>query len=296
MISLRLASILFLTLWLALTFQNNPLAAEESPRQKANQPNPDVTEYPTLEDLFTLYQPYLDNISPYEPIYFLIGANPERSKFQFSFRYRLLNSNGPLAAGNSWVKGLHFGYTQTSFWDLKSDSAPFEDTSYKPELFHLTDNLAWRPSWLKGLFLQSGLLHESNGQAEDLSRTTNILYLKPIAILYDQENGLGLQVVPKIWFYFRNSEEHNKDLPDYRGYFELGVKAGEADGLVTTTALRWAREGGSIQVDFDLPIHGSLSENLEIYLHCQYVNALAESMLHYRERTEAFRIGISFIR
>lgn len=284
----RLTGAVFLTLAITLFLQNGPARAEEPP--------PSIAGDPSLEDLFSLYQPYIDNIKPYEPIYFLVGTNPEKSKFQFSFRYRLLNATSPWAEENPWVKGLHFGYTQTSFWDLGSDSAPFEDTSYKPELFHLSENLNRRPPWLTGFFLQTGILHESNGQAGDLSRTTNILYLKPIAILYDQENGLGLQVVPKIWFYFRNSDEHNKDLPDYRGYFELEVKAGEADGLVTNTALRWAREGGSVQVDFDLPIHGSLSENLEIYLHCQYVNALAESMLNYRERTEAFRIGISFIR
>jgi outer membrane phospholipase A len=296
MIFLRFASILFLTFSLTLTFQNDSLAAEDSLQDDAIYPNQGVIEYPTLEDLFTLYQPYLDNISPYEPIYFLIGTDPEKSKFQFSFRYRLLNPDGPLADEHPWVRGFHFGYTQTSFWDLKSDSAPFEDTSYKPELFHLTDNLAWRPSWLKGLFLQSGLLHESNGRGEDDSRSTNIFYLKPIAILYNEDTTLGLQLVPKIWLYSRNSGAHNKDLPDYRGYLELEVKAGKANGLVATTALRWAKEGGSILVDLNYPVRGELSENLQVYIHCQYVNALAESMLNFRERTEALRLGISFIR
>jgi len=283
----RLTAAIFLALWITLSLSAGSVGAEEPPSETADDP--------TLDDLFTLYQPYLDNITPYEPIYFLVGTNPEKSKFQFSFRYRLFNPDGPLASENKWVTGIHFGYTQTSFWDLGSDSAPFEDTSYKPELFHLTDNVSWRPSWLKGLFLQTGLLHESNGRDEDQSRTINTFYLKPIAILYNKNNGLGLQVVPKVWVYVKNGE-HNKDVRDYRGFFELELKAGEADRLVTTTALRWAREGGSVQVDLDYPVRGELSKNLEIYLHCQYVNALAESLLHYRDRTEALRFGISFIR
>jgi outer membrane phospholipase A len=256
----------------------------------------DEVKYLTVNDLFTLYQPYLGNITPYEPIYVLLGTNLEKSKFQFSFRYRFFNPTGPLAADYPWITGVHFGYTQTSFWDLKTDSAPFEDTSYKPELFHLTENLIRRPNWMKGIFLQSGILHESNGQGEDRSRSTNILYLKSIAILFNEDSGLGLQIAPKIWYYFRNSKVHNDDLPDYRGYFELEAKVGKAEGLVATTAFRWAKEGASVQIDLSYPVYGYLSENLEVYLHCQYVNALAESLLNYQERTEALRLGIDFIR
>ena len=42
-------------------------------------------------------------------------------------------------------------------------SAPFEDTSYKPELFFISPNLKNRPSWMHGLFFQTGFKHESNG-------------------------------------------------------------------------------------------------------------------------------------
>lgn len=256
----------------------------------------DHSQYLLLDDLFSLYQPYLGNISAYEPIYFTVGADPEDSKFQISFRYRFFNPEGSLAKRYSWVRGMHFGYTQTSFWDLESDSAPFEDTSYKPEIFHITTNQKWRPSWLQGLFIQSGLLHESNGRGELSSRSTNIFYVKPIAILYNPTSELGLQIAPKLWLYVKNSKEDNEDLQDYRGYFELEAKAGKAGGLVASTALRWAKEGGSAQFDITYPIHKYISDNLSLYLHIQYANVLAESLLQYRDRTEAFRIGFSFIR
>ncbi len=283
----RLTGWLALVLLFSFSFQGYALAEE---------PTPEALEYPTLDSFFTLYQPYLGNISAYKPIYFLIGTNPANSKFQFSFRYRFFNPAGPLAAKHPWVNGLHFGYTQTSFWDLKSDSAPFEDTSYKPELFHLSRNFVSGRVGLQGFFLQTGLQHESNGQGEGKSRSTNILYIRPIMIFYKKASRLGMQISPRFWVYVANSGEDNGDLPDYRGYFELEAKAGKADSLVAGVVLRWAREGGSVQLDLTYPISQYLSDNLAIYLQAQYVNTLAESLLNFRERTDAFRLGLAFIR
>lgn len=285
---LRFLGVMGLVVWGMLSFEVDCSWAEGSASTSA--------EYPTLDTLANLNQPYLGSISAYEPIYFLVGANPEDSKFQLSFSYRLIDQNGPLAASSSWVNGLHFGYTQVSFWDLKSDSAPFEDTSYKPELFHLTTNLSWRPPWMQGLFLQSGVLHESNGRGGDASRNTNILYIKPVAILFSRGSSFGIQVAPKVWGYFKNSDDSNGDLPDYRGYFAIDVKVGKSNGLVAGANFRWAKEGGSVQVDLNYPLHQYLGNNLAVDLQIQYVNTLAESLLNYRERTEAFRMGLSFMR
>jgi outer membrane phospholipase A len=278
---------LVLALWVLTGWGSGPARAGEEV--------PAAEEYPTLDSFFALYQPYLGNISAYEPIYFLVGTDPAKSKFQFSFRYRIFNSAGPLAAAYPWVNGVHFGYTQTSFWNLKSDSAPFEDTSYKPELFLLTSNLAGNGSGPRGLFVQTGFLHESNGQGADQSRSTNIFYLKPMLIFYRESSKLGVQFSPRFWLYVKNSE-HNPDLADFRGYFELAAKLGKADGLVGEALVRWAREGSSVQLDMTYPLHRYVSDNLAIYLKVQYVNTLAESLVHYRERTEAFRLGVSFLR
>ncbi|MBU0482586.1 MAG: phospholipase A [Proteobacteria bacterium] len=252
-------------------------------------------EYEYLDSLYQLYQPYLPNISAYEPIYFLVGVKPEKSKFQFSFKYRFFSRAGSLAGNHPWVQGFHFGYTQTSFWNLEANSLPFEDTSYKPELFHLTRNVTSRPAWLQGLFFQSGILHESNGQAGELSRSTNILYLRTVFVLFRANAKLGLGVAPKVWVYVDNSE-NNSDLGDYRGNFELNFIMGKADSLVLSSGFRLARAGGSVQVDLSYPVGNHVEDNLNIYLHAQYANALAESLIEYRDRTEALRIGISFVR
>ncbi|MFC1653044.1 phospholipase A, partial [Planctomycetota bacterium] len=118
----------------------------------------DRMKYPRLDAFEEVYQPYIKNLTAYKPTYFLVGTDPSDSKFQFSFKYQFWNDP------NSWAQGLHFGYTQTSFWDLQSDSKPFDDTSYKPELFYLTPNLDFGVPWLRGMFIRTGLQHESNGR------------------------------------------------------------------------------------------------------------------------------------
>jgi outer membrane phospholipase A len=249
-----------------------------------------------LDSLFTLYQPYLVNFSAYQPMYFLVGTNPSKSKFQISFKYQVLNPTGGLVAEFPWLQGVNLGYTQTSFWDLKSESAPFDSTSYKPELFFISPNLELRPSWMRGLFVQSGFQHESNGRGGPDSRSTNYFYVKPVFIFFDPSTRNGLEVAPRFWTYLGNDDDTNPDLADYRGYFDLGLKMGKEDGFVLGSNFRWAEKGASVQLDTTYPISQLLFQNAGFYLHIHYVNALAENMLDYQKRTEAVRIGFCIVR
>lgn len=251
---------------------------------------------PSFESLFSLYQPYLRNLTAYQPMYFLVGTEPEKSKFQISFKYRLLNPRGPLAQKHPWVKGFHLAYTQTSFWDLKSASKPFKDTSYKPEFFFQSPNLQVGLSGINGLFLQTGFQHESNGRGGADSRSTNFLYLQPTFILFNPNSRFGFQLSTRVWRYVSNDDHTNPDLADYRGYFDVDLKLGSADGFVLGSNLRWARRGGSVQLDLTYPLHHFSFDNFDLYFQAQYVNSLAESLLHYRDRTKALRLGFAIVR
>jgi len=251
--------------------------------------------YQTVDELFNLYQPYLENMGAYEPIYFLVGTDPEESKFQISLKYRFLNPKMRLSKRHPWLRGFHIAYTQTSFWDLESDSQPFDDTSYKPEVFFLSPNL-FSGKGLSHIFFQTGYQHESNGQGGDRSRSTNFLYVKPIFIFFHQDSELGFQVAPKLWAYAGNDDETNPDLYAYRGYFDLEIKCGRAHGTVLESHLRWAEKGASLRMDLTYPLDRLFDTRLEIYLQAQYVNMLAESLLNYQDRTRAVRLGISVVR
>ena len=253
--------------------------------------------YPTLDSMFALYQSYQKNIAPYQPVYFLVGTDPGKSKFQISFKYQIFDGDASFVESNQWIKGLYFGYTHTSFWDLQSTSAPFYDTSYKPELFWLSRNyLNSEHGLLKGLFLQSGFQHESNGKDAEFSRSTNYFYVKPTLILYDDDSKFGLQLSPKVWSYIENDDNTNPDLPDYRGYFDLEMKFGFAESVVADTHFYLADEGGSLQVDISYPLHKIFGDAFDVYFYAQYTNMLAESLLDYQQRTQAFRLGLAFIR
>jgi outer membrane phospholipase A len=255
-----------------------------------------LSSNPSFEQFFESYQPYLKKIRPYEPIYFLIGTNPEKSKFQFSFRYQLFNPEAPALDNAEWLEGLNFGFTQTSYWDLKSASKPFEDSSYKPEIFLLSTNLSQDDGYFKGLFWQAGIQHESNGQGGDASRSTNNIYYKQMFIFYDKDRSMVVQFTPKILTYIANDNDTNPGLEEYRGFFGLEIKLGKENGMVLQADFRPAKQGNSLYVDLTYPIHKYFSNNLGAYLHLQYVNSLAENLKNYQDRTDAFRIGISFIR
>lgn len=258
-------------------------------------PAPEAQEFQSIDTLFSLYQPYVKNLSFYKPIYFLAGIDPSESRFQFSFKYQFLNPGLSFIEKYHWVKGFHLAYTQTSFWDLKARSQPFKDTSYKPEVFFLTPNLVKKGFGGGQLFIQTGYQHESNGRDEDFSRSTNYLYLRPVLIVYDAGSEFGVQVAPKIWAYVSNDEDTNPDLNDYRGYFDLEIKAGTAGGAVLETHFQAARKGSSLYLDLTWPL-SNLFENIDIYLQAQYVNALAESLINYQQRTRAVRLGFAFVR
>jgi phospholipase A1 len=251
-------------------------------------------EYETLDSLYELYQPYIKNLSAYDPMYFLVGTDPKNSKFQISFKYRLFDLGSALVQNHPWTKGFHLAYTQTSFWDLKSASKPFEDTSYKPEFFFLSPNI--RVPWATGLFIKTGFQHESNGRGGEYSRSTNFLYIKPIYIAYWATHKLGILISPKVWAYIANEDENNPGLNDYRGYFDLEIKAGQANGFVLGSHFWYAKEGGSMELDLTYPLSQFIFKNLNLYFQIQYVNALAESLLNFRDRTEALRLGFAIVR
>ena len=290
--------ILFQAAWCLADTHTPPSGTDgpgESLRQEMSEPDPNFS-YQNIDALFTLYQPYLDNISAYQPIYFLVGTDPGESNFQFSFKYRLFDIDSRKSGKIDLMNGFHFAYTQTSFWDLAADSLPFEDTSYKPELFFVSPKLGTGLPLNQNLFFQTGIQHESNGQGGDVSRSTNFLYAQPIFISYKPRTTFGFSIAPKVWAYVNNDDESNQDLPDYRGYFDLKMECGLAESLVVGSNLRWAKEGGSIQLDVTYPIHRIIKGISGAYLQVQYVNALAESLINYDERTEALRIGLSIIR
>ncbi len=275
------------------TIDANPLII---PVEKAP-PEAWVGQQVPLDEGPTMLQSFLDDLSVYEPMYFLLGVDPglDQSKFQFSFKYRLFNPEGYLAEIAPWVTGFHLGYTQRSIWDLKGDSKPFDDTSYMPEAFYLLPKLDLNLARISAFGIQGGFQHESNGRAGTASRSTNYLYVKPITGIH-LTGPYHMKIAPKIYTYVENEDENNADLADYRGYVDLEVGILNPEGLALNSHLWWARKGPSIQLDLTYPMARLLGKSLNFYLQAQYFSGYAETLIRYNERNDAFRLGFSIVR
>jgi outer membrane phospholipase A len=239
---------------------------------------------------------FKEHISGYEPFYFIAGTKSPNAKFQISFAYQLLNNESWLATNAPALKGFHIAYTQSSLWDWNAPSAPFYDTSYKPELFYSWERVvSGQPTnWIQ-LDLQGGLKHESNGKGGADSRSLNIAYFRP-TLVWGRDDGLQLTLQPRTWVYLGDLS-NNPDIADYRGYADLRVITGWKRGLQLSALGRMGRDGnhGSLQLDLTYPtmrLFGSFS----LYLDVQYFTGYGESLLGYDKKSDQFRAGFSLFR
>ena len=191
------------------------------------------------------------HIFGYEPFYFIAGPDSPNAKFQISFEYRLLNEYGRLAQKAPWLAGFYLAYSQTSLWDWNAPSAPFFDSSYRPEFFYSRRNiLGGKPdNWFR-LNLQGGVQHESNGRAGLASRSMNIAYLRP-TMVFGRENGLQLSLTPRVWTYVGGLGD-NPDMPDYRGYADLRATLGWTHGVQVSMLGRIGQDGEHPGGEFNL--------------------------------------------
>ena len=264
---------------------------DETPSaQPPNQP-PEEAAGPTAADFFKAH------FFGYDPFYFIAGTESPNAKFQISFKYRILNTEGWLAKRYPLLQGFHVAYTQTSLWDWEQASAPFLDSSYKPEFLYSMDR-ADRGRWGDRirLDLQAGLLHESNGKGGTDSRSLNQAYFQP-TIVFGKQNDLQLSLSPRVWAYV-GSLSDNPDIPHYRGYVGLRSILGWADALQlsVTGRLGSSANRGSLQFDLSYPMMRLFSGSFSLYLYAQYFTGYGESLLLYNQRSSAFRAGLAFFR
>lgn len=235
-------------------------------------------------------------LSPYEPMYFLLGpSGTNTARFQFSFKYRLFDERGVPAKVFAPLGKVHFGYTQTSLWDIGGTSSPFRDTSYKPSLFYYEPQIDASADGRYLMGLQAGIEHESNGRDGNRSRSINIAYIKPSWRWFiDDEHYFS--IAPKLYGYLERTD--NPDIGQYRGHMDLELRYGKRDGWLFSGLLRKGSGSGySTQLDASYPLRQPFFANAGGYIHFQYFNGYGETLLDYNvRRSPQFRIGFSIVR
>lgn len=235
-------------------------------------------------------------LSPHEPIYFLVGTREgNTARFQLSLKYRLFDERGSLAQFLPALGKLHFGYTQTSLWDVGATSAPFRDTSYRPSLFYFDPQIEASADGRHLFGFEAGVEHESNGRDAERSRSLNVAYARPSWRWFVDDDRYFV-LAPKMYAYIEKAD--NRDIATYRGYADLNLRYGERDGwLFSGTARKGTGPFGSLQIDASYPLRQPFFANAGGYIHLQYFNGYGETLLDYNLRRSAqFRVGFSIVR
>lgn len=231
-------------------------------------------------------------LSENDPMYFVVGARDGWSaRFQLSFKYRLFDQGSGFGKDQPWLAGFYFAYTQTSIWDLESDSKPFRDTSYRPSLFwrwERTDD----KTWIDGL--RAGFEHESNGKEGELSRSINTLFVRP-AWRWKLRDGDSFEFTPKVYGYL--DKDDNPDIQKYRGYVDWRFRYDAGGEWITTPQLRFGTSGkASLLLDVSKRIRDLKFGPVSGYLQFQYFSGYGEDILDYNvKRPAQFRIGFAIV-
>ena len=185
---------------------------------------------------------------------------------------------------------INFGYTHTSLWQLYEDSSPFRETNYKPEIFVTVPYGKKDKTALKGFTF--GLIHESNGQPEETSRSWNRLYLES----YFQTGNLF--IIPKVWYRLPEKEEDddNPDLEDFMGYGDLTLvypyKKHTFKLLLRNNLKLNDDNKGFVEFDWTFPFFNSKNT----FGYFQISSGYGDSLIDYDKEINRISFGISLSR
>lgn len=220
-----------------------------------------------------------NKFSLYQPSYFVFGK--ENLKMQFSGKYRVAKNYN-----------LYLGYTQTMFWNIYDQSAPFDDINYSPEAFYRL--VEGDDNFIRSIDI--GMQHKSNGEDGDKSRSTNSLFLKTnFAAKFKRNNILGEFKLQNIY----SKATANKDIVDHMGFWELKLIFTHI--LVHNTQrldVEYRFFAGKSVVDIgkggrELGLVYRLgSDNFNPAFYLQYYSGYAETLLHYDQKISQVRLGL----
>jgi phospholipase A1 len=180
---------------------------------------------------------------------------------------------------------LFAAYTNRSFWQVfdHNNSSPFRETDHEPELW-LSHRTKWQLFGLTNRLVQAGIVHQSNGQSGDLSRSWNRVY----ANLIFERGHFYFGVKPWLRIQEDKKNDDNPDIEDYLGYFEFqGIYNRNKHnlGLLVRNTLKEDYRG-AVQLDWGFPV----SEHVRGYV--QYFYGYGESLIDYDNKVNKLGIGI----
>lgn len=239
------------------------------------------------------------NQQPYSPSRGFATEQPYQKhemRLQLSARTKIASGllTGPTSQGKD---SLWFGYTQQSYWQLFNSeiSRPFRTTDHEPEVFYVYPTDAKLPFGWRWRYSGIGLVHQSNGQSEPLSRSWNRWYLMTGA-----ELGNRWQLHVKAWQRMREGalEDDNPHIQNYigRGEVKLGWNINEQNYLGITARGSLGKGKGSGRIEWLRTLgEGWNGGKSNLRLHVQLFSGYGDSLIDYNNKRTMLSVGLSLL-
>ncbi len=217
-------------------------------------------------------------------------------KFQLSLKSEMLN-NIPLIRNLPYVTSsrLWGAYTQQSYWQLfdVAASRPLRENNYEPELI-LSLGIDNEVDGVKKDYiprmLNLGIVHQSNGRANPLSRSWNRVYLEGGFELTDR---ISLLVRPWWRIPENKSDDDNPDIEKFMGYGDMTVRW-ETESRATAVSLLLRNNLRSDNKGFaQIDLQQRVFNNPYLKLHVLASSGYGETLLDYNRSQNVLGLGIS---
>lgn len=184
---------------------------------------------------------------------------------------------------------ISFGYSQSSWWQTAKSSTPFRETNYRPEIFvTFPTKFAFLPQLD---YVRAGLLHESNGQGGEKSRSWNRVYAS--AKFYVG----NFIIIPRAWVRLPDPDgkDDNPGITKYIGVADMNVAFPYRRHILTLMLRNNLRldttNKGAAEFGWLFPFGNS-----GVYGYVKYFTGYGESLIDYNRHTNKVGIGFALLK
>ncbi len=226
-----------------------------------------------------------------------LDYSKQELRLQLSVRTKI--ASGLLTpAGSSKRDSLWFAYSQQSYWQFFNSglSRPFRSTDYEPEAIYVYPTDLQLPGGVRWRYAGAGLVHQSNGQSDPLSRSWNRYYL-----MTGFELGNSVILNARAWKRINETvaKDNNPDIVDYIGRGELQAiwNVNRQNTLSTTLRSSFGRtDRGSGRIEWMRSLGDGAGNTFSgLRLHTQLFSGYGDSLIDYNRKRTVFSIGLSLV-
>ena len=215
-------------------------------------------------------------------------------RLQVSVRTKL--ASGLLTPKDGTLRdSLWAGYTSQSEWQVFNStlSRPFRNTDHTPELIYVYPTTAKLPGGWLWRYSGVGLVHQSNGQSDPLSRSWNRAYLMTG---FEKDDRFTVQL--RLWKRLSESieKDNNPDITRYLGRGDLTV----GWNIDAKNSIRAVYTGfnkrGSGKIEWTRSLGDGLGNTFSgLRLYTSLFYGYGDTLIDYNFKRATFRIGLSLV-